>query len=86
MQTSRKAVRYYIDREADTPVIRSVPVSRPSALESVTTQATFDRHTTAAEHAGSDATAYAASESRRRDARRRLASLVQSSVRRRRAS
>lgn len=27
-QTTRKAVRYYIDREADTPVIRSVPVAR----------------------------------------------------------
>ncbi len=32
MQTTRKAVRYYIDREADTPVIRTVPVSRPSAV------------------------------------------------------
>jgi hypothetical protein len=64
MQTTRKAVRYYIDREADTPIIRTVPVSR--AVATATEQ---------------DATTYAASESRQRDTRHRLASMVQAGVR-----
>lgn len=34
-QTTRKAVRYYIDRDADTPVIRSVPVARAIAPAAV---------------------------------------------------
>lgn len=68
MQTTRKAVRYYIDREADTPIIRSVPVSRPTATETAL----------ASEQ---DAATFAAAESRRRDARHRLTSMVQAGVR-----
>lgn len=67
MQTTRKAVRYYIDRDADTPVIRSVPVSRPAMAE----------RADAAYVAPTDT-------SRRPAARERLASLLESSVRRHR--
>jgi hypothetical protein len=68
MQTTRKAVRYYIDRDADTPVIRSVPVScaltdAPAASSAATPQ--------------SDTTS-----TRTRGARERLSSIVQGSVRR----
>jgi hypothetical protein len=68
MQTTRKAVRYYIDREADTPIIRTVPVVRPAV-------------SAPARQAEQDATSYAAAESRRRDARHRLTSMVQAGVR-----
>jgi hypothetical protein len=70
MQTTRKAVRYYIDRDADTPIIRSVPVARPTVVTPEPARAS-----------GQDATAFAATESRRRDARHRLTSMVQASVR-----
>jgi hypothetical protein len=73
MQTTRKAVRYYIDREADTPVIRSVPVSRPVTVRLPEADLARD--------GGQDATTFAAAESRRRDARHRLTSMVQASVR-----
>jgi hypothetical protein len=73
MQTTRKAVRYYIDREADTPVIRSVPVARAT----ITRQAESEP----ARNGEQDATTFAAAESRRRDARHRLTSMVQASVR-----
>jgi hypothetical protein len=72
MQTTRKAVRYYIDREADTPIIRSVPVSRPSAASAVTDTPRASEQ---------DAAAFAAAESRRRDTRHRLTSMVQAGVR-----
>lgn len=74
MQTTRKAVRYYIDRDADTPIIRSVPVTRPSSTGE--TAKSRINPESAAEHA--------ANEHRRRAARHRLASLVQASVRKRR--
>lgn len=73
MQTTRKAVRYYIDREADTPVIRSVPVSRPAVVRQPEAEA--------ARSTQQDATSFAAAESRHRDARHRLTSMVQASVR-----
>jgi hypothetical protein len=78
MQTNRTAVRFYIDRDADTPVVRSVPVSRPSIA------AVTDPRGSATHHLGScdeGATAFAASESRRRGARHRLISIVQLSLR-----
>ena len=81
MQTNRKAVRFYIDRDGATPVVRSVPVSRPSVANVAadqTTPATFGP-------AGERATAFAASESQRRGTRQRLASLVQKPRRKLRA-
>ena len=69
MQTTHnKTVRYYIDREADTPVIRTVPMSRPSA-------------TTTSAAASQDAVTFAEAASRRRDTRHRLTSMVQAGVR-----
>jgi hypothetical protein len=78
MQTTRKATRYYIDRDADMPVIRTVPVARQSVSALAASQPALDHH---AEGGENGATAFAASESRRRDARRRLTSMVQASVR-----
>ena len=71
MQTTRKAVRYYIDREADTPIIRTVPVSRPPAPDT-------------ARPSDQGAASFAAAESRRRDARHRLTSMVQARMRKHR--
>lgn len=78
MQTTTKATRYYIDRDADMPVIRSVPVSRPAVSALADSQPALDHHIEGGE---TGATAFAASESRRRDTRRRLTSMVQASVR-----
>jgi hypothetical protein len=78
MQTTRRAVRYYIDRDADTPVVRSVPVTRASAPQAVTNLSTPTHHASA-----ESATAHASAESHR-DARHRLADLVHASVRRKR--
>ena len=80
MQTTRRAVRYYIDRDADTPVIRSVPVTRLSSADASELPAA-GRLDGQAESA---TTSYNASADRRRTARRRLAEMVQSTVRRHR--
>jgi hypothetical protein len=82
MQTTRKAVRYYIDHEADTPVIRSVPVSRPVQALAHTVEGTGSP-TTNGSSTAETAAEHLASQTRRGAARHRLASLVQSSVRRR---
>lgn len=66
-QNTRKTVRYYIDRDADTPVVRSVPVKR----------ANLPNASTVTGQADSATTHYSASESRRRHARQRLAELFQ---------
>ena len=73
MQTTRKAVRYYIDREADTPIIRTVPVSRPNSVAYTATDTPRG--------AEQDATSFAAATSRRRDTRHRITSMVQAGVR-----
>ncbi|HYH11045.1 MAG TPA: hypothetical protein VD789_01730 [Thermomicrobiales bacterium] len=74
MQTTRKATRYYIDRDADTPVIRSVPVAR----------ATLPNASTISGQADSATTDYGSSVSRRRHARQRLTDLLQATVRKHR--
>lgn len=66
MQTTHKTVRYYIDREADTPIIRTVPVSRPVA----NAPATHQKAGTTGKTPG-----------RRHGTRHRLNSLVQAGVR-----
>ncbi len=78
MQTNRRAVRYYIDRDADMPVIRSVPVSKPSIAAVTDPQESPPRHLGSCDEGP---TAFAASESRRRGARHRLTSIVQLSLR-----
>ena len=70
MQTNRKAVRFYIDRDADTPVVRSVPVSRPSVAAVSTPDAPAVRP-----QGDDSAMAFAAAESRRRGARHLLTAL-----------
>jgi hypothetical protein len=80
MQTPHKAVRYYIDREADTPVIRSVPVFRPaqSHVHTIDGTATSSDGATPAD----TSTQHLAHQSRYGVTRHRLAHLVQASVRR----
>ena len=68
MQTTHKTVRYYIDREADTPIIRTVPVSRPAVKAP-------------APPTQQDAVTFAEATTRRRDTRHRLTSMVQAGVR-----
>lgn len=76
MTNTRKSVRYYIDRDADTPVVRSVPVVRTQeATPRPSIEAIQQRN-------GNLATLHAAEESRRRSARSRLNSLVRATVRR----
>ncbi len=70
MQTTRKAVRYYIDRDADTPVIRSVPVSCALTDAPAATNAAPNQTDTTS--------------TRTRGARERLSSIVHGSVRRQR--
>lgn len=80
MPNTRKPVRYYIDvdRDADTPVVRSVPVAHPTqstssqpSLEAVQQQRHVDL-----------AMLHAAEGSRRRSARLRLIDLAKASIRR----
>lgn len=83
MQTTRRGVRYYIDRDVDTPVVRSVPVSstRPAHEnpKHISTTASTNGQNESAR------TAYNASETRRRTTRGRLAEMVQTTVRRHRS-
>ncbi|HEV2128494.1 MAG TPA: hypothetical protein VGR22_07745 [Thermomicrobiales bacterium] len=72
MQTNRKAVRFYIDRDADTPVVRSVPVSHPSVAAVSASRAPITHRP---ENGDESAMAFAAAESRRRGARHLLTAL-----------
>ncbi len=81
MQTTHKTIRYYIDREADTPIIRTVPVMRPtqaSTHASGGADAPAPDRATAGETVGQHPT----QQTRHGDTRHRLANLVHASMRR----
>jgi len=77
MTDSRKSVRYYIDRDNGTPVVRTVPVARSAqpALPRPSLEAIHRREANLA-------TLHAVEASRRRGARHRIISLAKASVRR----
>lgn len=77
MSDIRKSTRFYIDRDAGTPVVRSVPVAR-----AVDRDAARPALETLQRRDNDLAMLHAASESRRRGARHRLTTLVRGSVRR----
>lgn len=80
MQDTRKPVRYYIDRDDDAPVIRTVPVTRPLTEALAQPKRTRSQPSTTTHRVPNAATAHAEHESRRRSARRRISSMVRASV------